>query len=66
MPTHENYQTTKGSGFITSHPGSSQGMEPNLFGPLKEIYGYKYIFTPVDYTSMFVKAEPSDEKIGRQ
>ena len=31
-------------------------------GPLKEIDGYQYIFTAVDYKSKFVKAEPLEEK----
>ena len=67
MPTYEHYQTTKGS--ETLHPipvpvkaWSQIGID--LFGPLKEIDGHRYIVTAVDYTSKSVGTELLKDKTG--
>ena len=51
----EQYQTTKGSGNSTPHPSFWSHIGINLLGALKEIDGYRYIVTAVDYTSKFLR-----------
>ena len=65
MKVHEHYQTTKYQ--ETLHHILVPLMvwiqtSIDLFGPLKEINGNKYIVIAVDYKSKFVEAEPLKEK----